>query len=283
MSKSILVTGSRGFIGAELTKYLRMKNYRVLGTCRKEQESADEITLQPFESLEIPNQKVDAIVHLAGEYIRSNDLISQKAMSDGIIGTASTVADYLRRNPIPVISVGSYFEKSPFGETGNPFYTEAKRFGQKIIKKASLDVGSSFNIIYLYDTYGNDLRRRKFLDQLLTSAINSEWLDAKNPNQVIDLTSVSDVARGITLILERSISSEVGFNEWQIRSHKERTLGEIAGIAEKIFGKRLVKWNPDSQSAISELWESANDVPGLNMLDDLEDFIKKQHESRTGS
>jgi nucleoside-diphosphate-sugar epimerase len=76
MTKTILVTGSRGVIGTQLCQKLREQGHEVIGTRRPDQATSaeKEITISPWENLSAKNLKLDLIIHLAGVYLTKYEL-----------------------------------------------------------------------------------------------------------------------------------------------------------------------------------------------------------------
>ena len=92
MSKSILLTGSRGFIGSYLTKYFSKKNYKVYCISRKNKKNKKNIFYIKCDlNKEIKlNRTFDIVIHLAAkspinklnlgsEYIKNNFQPSNRA------------------------------------------------------------------------------------------------------------------------------------------------------------------------------------------------------------
>lgn len=74
--ESVLITGSSGLVGTELTKILESQGYRVVKAVRRPPRSSDELEWQPlipFEQIPVDQRAAfegfDAVIHLAGENI----------------------------------------------------------------------------------------------------------------------------------------------------------------------------------------------------------------------
>ena len=74
--ESVLITGSSGLVGTELTKILESQGYRVVKAVRRPPRSSGELEWQPlipFEQIPVDQRAAfegfDAVIHLAGEHI----------------------------------------------------------------------------------------------------------------------------------------------------------------------------------------------------------------------
>ena len=74
--ESVLITGSSGLVGTELTKILESQGYRVVKAVRRPPRSSGELEWQPlipFEQIPVDQRAAfegfDAVIHLAGENI----------------------------------------------------------------------------------------------------------------------------------------------------------------------------------------------------------------------
>jgi uncharacterized protein (TIGR01777 family) len=77
---NILITGSSGLVGSELSSYLSKNKHRVLHMVRKTPISTDEIYWDPSTGKLDPGtlEGLDAVVHLAGESIASGRWTTEK-------------------------------------------------------------------------------------------------------------------------------------------------------------------------------------------------------------
>ncbi|HSW38005.1 MAG TPA: TIGR01777 family oxidoreductase [Acidobacteriota bacterium] len=117
---NILVSGSTGFIGSRLTARLRGSGHRVIRLVRKNPSGSDEIGWTPSSGVvDFPShEKIDAVVHLAGENIASGRWTDERKrliMNSRIQGT-SVLAESLARHSEPP---GVFLSVSAVGYYGN--------------------------------------------------------------------------------------------------------------------------------------------------------------------
>lgn len=124
--KTILLTGSTGLVGTQLTSLLTTQGHRVIPLVRKSSESE---TMAQLEGLEINGLEIDAVVHLAGESISSGrwtDELKQRIYDSRIKMTTalSEALSRMKRKPSVFISA------SAIGYYGNRGQEELNEFSK---------------------------------------------------------------------------------------------------------------------------------------------------------
>jgi CDP-paratose synthetase len=279
MTKKVLLTGSRGFIGSVLKAHLQKKGYQVIGTHRISQVSApDEILLRPFETIELEKHgNISAVIHLAGKYSTSGSLEDTAKMFESNVGLTASVLELVKAKGIPILAAGSFFEKSKELDLNLSPYVLAKSSARKILKYETLQSDIKVGIVFLYDNYSNNLGRGKFLDQVIKAAITGGKISGSSGHQVIDLMHIFDVCEALERALWTLENGELNYIEMQARSHKSHTLRQAAALIEDRVGREIVEWGvlPDRCNSIFSLWNSAPDVPNFQPKVELEDFLRE--------
>ena len=278
MTKSILVTGSRGIIGTQLCKSLRDRGHIVIGTRRPNQNPTQdtEITIEPWINLPLDGIQIDLVVHLAGAYITKHEPALIEECFNANVGLAATVANFQSIKRVPVVALGSFFEKAPAELQPWTYYAVSKIASFNLLKEASAISKSKLIYLYLYDTYSADRSRGKFIDLLVDAIINRTNLDASAGNQVQDLTHIGDVSQAITQAVESVGSLENGVHEYQIRSREVITLQGLAAKANSASKNPInINWGkyPYRNREVFELWDSAPDFPNWEPKNDLSSYF----------
>ena len=262
MNRTILITGSRGVIGSEVTKYFQNKGYKVIGTRRSKQQplaGQNEIVISPWEQIDFEGEDIDCIVHIAGFYSNSLEAREIQNTLNSNVGLAFALSQYVSKFKIPVVAVGSFAEKYP-GEAGLSYYATSKMAGKDLLRGATSSSKVTFDYVYLYDTYGADLRRKKFIDLLLEVKNSKQTLSASSGLQVQDLVFIEDIAVALERLVVRSSKFSDRSLEWQIRTGEVLTLKNIAKIVSEIKGFELeIIWGilPDKERDAYSLWDCA--------------------------
>lgn len=263
---SILVTGSRGYLGGMVCNVLRKQGYEVIGTRRPNQEasSSQEVVLEAFEAIDCKNFQLDAVIHLAGIYSPLGLAADDNQIFHTNVGLASSVAQLITDSGIPAVVTGSYFEKCPASQHPWSPYAASKEAGRIILKTAALKAMSQVSYLYLYDNYGVNSRRGKFVDQMLELILSRKSLQASSGKQKVNLTHELDVVNGIVSALKTTNTSGSYFCEYQISSDETFTLRELVEITNSVIGQELeVNWGliKDREKEVYDLWDSAAPLP----------------------
>ena len=282
MSKTILVTGSRGVIGRQVAKDLTSLGHKVIGTRRPSQAESDqnEIVFQEWTELEVNRLQLDAVIHLAGIYRTSLDLDTKRECFEVNLGLTESIAALQAKTKVPVIAAGSFFEKAP----GSPwsYYSISKAAGREILRISAEEANSKSAYLYLYDSYSQDQSRGKFLDLLLNSAKTSVGLKASQGDQVQDLTHVSDISSAFICALQGLTFQDNPFTEFQIRSREVVSLKELAEKVSTHLGKLPeIDWGfyPYRAREVFNIWDCAPDLIGWTPQNTLDSFLSGYKEN----
>ena len=278
MIKTILLTGSQGVIGKQLSAALIANKYRVIGTKRGNQITGnDEITILPWAKNLDCDYELDLIIHLAGYYGIENNSIEMQKTFDANVGLASSLAQIIVKRKIPTIAIGSFSEKYP-GIEGLSYYAESKIAGKNILREATNQAGVPFKYIYLYDTYSFDTSRKKFIDLLFRYQIGTAPINASPGFQVQDLVLLDDINTCIVKLINSLQFDNNNYSEYQIRTGKEYTLLETAEIVQNIMGFKVdIRWGSLEYRprTVFNLWDCATTLNSIEDSTTLSDGISK--------
>jgi nucleoside-diphosphate-sugar epimerase len=272
----ILITGSSGVIGKELVKELTQQGHQIVGTTRADEGDANRIKIAPWRKLNLLDSNVDLVIHLAGLYSTKNDLDTKKSVFDSNVGISASVAEFCGAHRIPIIYLGSFFEKAPSYQQPWSYYAESKISASKLIEIES-KIGSLIAIkVYLYDTYSEDLGRGKFIDLLLGNK-NQIAIRVSPGNQKQDLTHIQDVVCGLITLANTIGDFTPGFHEYQMRSYSELTLQQLSEKVNQYKRNKLqLLWGelPYRDKEVFEIWNSAPDLPEWTPKHTLDSFLE---------
>jgi nucleoside-diphosphate-sugar epimerase len=270
--KTILITGATGVLAkAFVSKY--SNEYKIIEGVRKP-VSPNQIQIDSWSEVKTPIE-IDAVIHFAGKYIVEESLTSIKTVSDAVVGTAAALGEFCKKNRTPLIALGSYFENAPQDFQPWSHYSAAKQSAAKILELASMSHDIPMRYIYSYDTYGNDLSRKKIVDVLLDP--HTQSLELSLGEQKMNLTHEDDFVSAVKIGLDELILNGGGFEKSQIRhSSDEFTLREIA---EKINSMRTQKIDlkfgakPYRRKEVFEVWDCAPNLLGWTPKIDFQNSI----------
>ena len=272
--KTILITGATGVLAKKFTSRFSAR-YKIIQGGRNLDQN-DSIRIDSWNEIKTTT-KVDAVLHFAGKYLIDDSLTSSKQVNDAVVGTAAALAEFCRENKTPLVALGSYFEQAPLEMQPWSHYSIAKQSASKILELASLNYEIPMRYVYSYDTYGEDLSRRKIVDVLLDP--DTEKLELSPGNQKLNLTHENDFVEATAMILEELMVKGGTFEKIQIRhNNDEFTLREVAETVNLLRGKKIdLSFGAKSyrKKEVFEVWDSAPNLPGWLPKIQFKDFVRK--------
>lgn len=271
--RTILVTGSTGVLAKKfIAEYGHL--YKIV-EAKRNPSNKTEISLSSW-ILEEPNTHIDLVIHFAGKYLLDESLVSVNTVFDAVVGTAASVANFCARNKTPIIALGSYFEKAPGDLYPWSYYASAKKAAFELLEISARDNGYAFTYLYCYDTYGEDINRRKIIDVLLDPTTRT--LDLSGGMQRMNLTHTKDFSVAIRNITESILSGTRNIEVFQIRNKvDEFTLKEIAEMINNIRQNKIqIKFGakPYRKKEVFSIWDCAPSIPGWSPKISFEEFVR---------
>jgi nucleoside-diphosphate-sugar epimerase len=277
----ILLVGGGGAIGRELSKILTHEGADWFTTYRQGSRptTSGHLELIPYQKFSQLTAPIDLIINAAGNYSLSWTASDLMKNLDSNIGVSLTIAQFVLEHKVPVITLGTFFEKAPDHFQPWSHYTTSKIAGVNLIREATAIAGTSHSHLYLYDNFGAEIMRGKFIDRLISAAKSQEIILAGDGNQVQDLTAISDVAnaiiseaRNILILNDCNV-----MRERQIRSYRVLSLVEISNVFQEITGVKLdIHWNhlKPRRNQVFEVWDSASMLEKWVPQIVLEDYFR---------
>ncbi len=225
MKKSILITGSTGFIGQNLTKLLLSLNYKVLVLIRKESKNKlfvkktqknnknfhpiyfNNINILPKK---ISKLKIDYVINLATKWIDKHnykDLID--LINSNILFTTAVLDVIPKKNLKKFINVSTYalFKTSKKYNPYNLYAATKKGFEDIVTYYQNNHKKTYFYNLYLYDNYGVNDKRSKIIAKILKDYKANKKTTILSNKVELNLLNVSEICKAFRLILEKKINS----------------------------------------------------------------------------
>ncbi len=247
MSEKILITGSKGLIGAALKSALIERGYRVVGfDIRGEGEERGDV--RDFEQLERALDGVSGVIHLAAiSRVVSAQRDPERCWETNVGGTKNVMEAVKRSTQRPWVLFASSREvygqqdELPVKEDAplRPvnIYGRSKREGEKIVRDAR-EFGVVSGIVRFSNVYGstNDHSNR-VIPAFIRAAALGETLRVEGRGHTFDFVYIDDAVRGVLAMIELLRRGE-SFDPVHLVTGRATTLGELAELAVSLGDSR---------------------------------------------
>ncbi len=247
--KNILLTGSTGFIGSELLKYLSNYN-KVYITVRKKykinlnNKNINKIYFNSYKNLsyKIKKLKIDTVVHCATHYVKNHNFEDIKKLSESNILFGNIILENLKiMRAKKFVNFSTVWENYD-GKKDNYYnlYSAYKASFGKIIsfyKKENKNI--KFLNLVISDTFGLGDKRKKLVNLLKTNYKRNLVTKVISKNLYINLLNVKDIVSAIKLILKKNYKSDT----YILKNKNNFKIYDIIKKIEKYSQKKIkVKW-----------------------------------------
>ena len=290
--KTIIITGSNGFIGSCLVDALSQQ-YRLILLLRNKNNLKKtnytfnkNISVKFFKNnneLSIILKKIKALwlIHCATHYVKQHNAHDITKIINSNIEFGTILLDNLN-----IMRVKNFINFSTIWENydgikdnSNNLYSASKQAFEKIINYYNTNNEKiNFYRLIISDTYGEKDKRKKLINILQKNITNRKRIKIISKNLFINLLNVNDIVSGIHILLENNIKPGK-YN--MINKNKFNINKLINQIQKKIKFKLKIKWL--SSKKIDEKIYKYKSLPGwkpdTSSLDDLVKFVLKDYKT----
>lgn len=285
MKKKILLTGVTGFLGSHLAIALLAAGYEVVALKRKSsslrrvQSNISEIMFFDTDDLDFDQLfrdcgKIDAIIHTATCYGRSNESVSE-------IFTANT------EFPLRLLDAGSHAGVKLFLNTDTildqyiNLYALSKnqflQWGKFFAKQGNIRFGN----IRLEHFYGPDDEPTKFTAHVINTCLNNiSELKLTKGEQKRDFIYIDDVVSAYLILLEEMSKLDRSFVEFDVGSGRSIAIRDFVEAAHRLIASQTHLAFGAIPYREGEVMQSEANISGLVALGwrcrfDIEAGLKK--------
>ena len=249
LKKSVLVTGSSGFIGSHLLPLLQ-KDFRIIAPSSNELDIRDRIKV-----LELP--QVQSVIHLAGtSNVPASWEDPREAISINTIGTAN-ILEYCVKNSAKLIYPSSYAygnpeylptdEKHPV-KAENP-YAVSKLAAESLCEVYYKRYGLDITVFRIFNVYGPGQSERMVIPTMTLGLINKGSIEVQTGKPKRDMIFISDVVEAFLLALKK----DTGFAVYNVGSSRSYSIKELSMKLIRISSRKsrfIDKKNPRSNDIL---------------------------------
>jgi nucleoside-diphosphate-sugar epimerase len=272
---SVLIIGGKGFLGRTILENLKKNGFKCLiGTRRIDTSVQDkQIIINPFNAINLEGNKVEIVIIASGYYTKNNSFSESEKLLSTHVGILDSVLKTNQLSGALIITFGSYFEKSPDDSDLKLLdYTKIKLAAKKELFKSLNKFQRAIIYIYLYDTYGNNDKRGKVLDYIISTVKSGGEPKILNPKSLINLTNALNIAEGIRILINETLDKKTfELFEFQIRSNNDFSLFDLVNLVQDIYKNKCV--SNIKFSKLNQLWDCADNIPNWLFEDNIEKFI----------
>ena len=281
MKKTILITGSSGFIGKHLIKKIPRYNIPI-------EKNGKKIDLRDKEKV-LKIKRVNTVIHLAGKTPYSKRLSNNEIFEHNILGTLNILEYCISKKVEKLIFVSSYIygnsKNNPINEKHivqpHNTYTKSKYLAEELCKDYAKKFGIKLIILRPFNLFGN-LQKKGFLISNIIEAIkNNSSISITNKNNKRDYLLIDDFIDVILKMIDFDCKLEI-FN---IGSGKSYSFEKIIQLFEKKSGKKIKRENKVSkdnniskiQADISKITKKTGWHPKYNFEEGVEKILLEKN------
>ena len=278
--KNILLTGSTGFIGSELLKYLSNYN-KVYITVRKKykinlnNKNINKIYFNSYKNLsyKIKKLKIDTVIHCATHYVKNHKFEDIKKLSESNILFGNIILENLKIMRVKKFVNFSTVWENYDGKKDNCYnlYSAYKAGFGKVIsfyKKENKNI--KFLNLVISDTFGLGDKRKKLVNLLKTNYKRNLVTKVISKNLYINLLNVKDIVSAIKLILKKNYKSDT----YMLKNKNNFKIYDIIKKIEK-YSQKKIKVNWLSNKTIKEKIYKFKTLKGWKPKNsDIKDIIR---------
>lgn len=262
----ILVLGSNGFIGRNLTHYLATRPYQLLAPKRAELDLLDQDATEAYLREQRPDVVINSAIniHSAEANLNIHYNLERCASFFGRLINIGSGAEYAARYYRPLMAE-DYFGRNIPGDT----YGISKFCIAKDIEGSPLD----FVNLRVFGIFGeHEDHTRRFISNNICNSIRNQTITV-NRNSVFDYLDAQDFVR----IVERFLTLPTTFKSYNVCTSVQRSLVDLAGIIDRESGRdnTLTVVNGDINSTYSGDNRRLLDAIGEFRFTSMEESVRR--------
>ena len=240
---TILITGSRGFVGDHICKSYFKNKYNLITDNPTDKQRNDITNIEYFENFE--DKIIDVIIHLAAKISINDSLIDPyETYHKNIVGTLNVLEFAKRKNITNFIFLSTYVygepQYLPIDENHpiNPHspYNKSKIIAESLCKDYSKIFGINIVILRPFYLYGYNRKKNTLIKSVLDQINTNGIIKLSNEKTSRDFLYISDFIELLNNILNKFPS---GYNIYNVGSGTSYTITEISRKIANLLNKKI--------------------------------------------
>lgn len=243
--KTVLLTGSRGYLGFEYSKYLRKKGIRVLGVDLSDSKHKDDIKVESLRELNSIKDLsvVSNIIHLSAvsgisdaekdpERCIRNNIYELSILLEIIFNKKINIQNFLFVSSADALNVKNNFKSNA------DIYSLSKFIGELIVNYYSGKLNIKIAILRFTSLYGFfDKANKKVLSKFVSLAINNKPIIISN-NDTFNFLHYKDAISALDFSTSYLNRKTEKIEEFNFFSNENISLIELANKIKKIVNSK---------------------------------------------
>ncbi len=259
----VLITGSSGQIGTNLSLHLQEQGHYVFGVDKRPNTWTNQIETMvqdlsmPYRSfhkgighVEYP-ENLDAVVHFAA-HAKVHELVEQPDRALENITMTFNVLEFCRHHNLPIIFSSSrevygdihrYITEESYADfayTESP-YSASKISGEALIYSYAQCYGLNYLVYRFSNVYGrfdNDIERMlRVIPHFIREIHNERPITVYGESKVLDFTYIDDCVAGVSRGLEKLVNGEIANHTINLAFGQGNSLVNMAKFIGEALGK----------------------------------------------
>lgn len=231
-----VLTGSSGFIGSHLQRFLESRGHRVFTISRGADLKSMANTLK--------TSTPDIVIHLASCFIAEHKSTDIENLINSNILFGTQLLEAMRTCECKnLVNTGTIWQQYN-GNKNNPvcLYSATKNAFEEILKYYIH--AENFRVINLKicDSYGANDKRGKLISKLIESLKTGQEFNLSPGDQRLNLVHINDITRAFeiaALLTTQCVSQDTSTNTYTAAADVSYSIREIASLIEVISGEKL--------------------------------------------
>lgn len=250
MNRSILVTGSNGFIGRELVTNFKARGYQVFAMTRADGDTCQSKTWKKY-------PKADCVVHLAGLTFVPDSWKQPEIFIESNSSSTTYSLEYCQENSAKLIFLSTYMYSTKTGRSvsendelspANP-YALSKYLGENLCKYYSGFFGTRVAILRPFNVYGFGQAEKFLIPTIIRQARVGDDITVMDSKPSRDYIYIDDLLEAI----HRVVNSILDFDVFNLGTGNSYSVEEVVNVLATVAGRklRIISADHERQSEIN--------------------------------